>query len=159
VQLAAAADIPYPTLAGIENGDQNGSTRLPSLALALQVRPEWLETGKGPMDAGEMATESQSQPVGLDPDTLSWTVKALRKRDPKRDWISFMIECPNLFIEAYRLYAERTSDEFTELQLGIKLADLVPLQPRDGTGDEREKNVSAPSASRRGVGKDRKRKA
>lgn len=52
--LSRAADVPYPTLAGIENSDQSTSTRLHALAKALRVRTEWLETGKGPKEAMEV---------------------------------------------------------------------------------------------------------
>jgi phage repressor protein C with HTH and peptisase S24 domain len=55
--LAKAADIPYPTLAGIENGDQTSSTRLHVLAKTLKLRPEWLETGKGEMDVSAAPPE------------------------------------------------------------------------------------------------------
>lgn len=50
-QLAEAARIKYPTLAGIENNDQAGTTQLPQLAEALMVSPRWLQTGRGPMEA------------------------------------------------------------------------------------------------------------
>ncbi len=49
-ELAKAAGIPYPTLAGIENGDQDNTTRLHAIAEALAVHPRWLESGKGPRD-------------------------------------------------------------------------------------------------------------
>lgn len=55
--LSRATDIPYPTLAGIENGDQSSSTRLHALAKVLRVRVEWLETGKGPREASEQPLE------------------------------------------------------------------------------------------------------
>lgn len=51
--LAKASGVPYPTLSGIENGDQANSTSLPELASALGVNIHWLKTGKGPMDAAE----------------------------------------------------------------------------------------------------------
>lgn len=50
-QLAEAARIKYPTLAGIENNDQAGTTQLPQIADALGVSPKWLQTGKGSMEA------------------------------------------------------------------------------------------------------------
>ncbi|WP_427852892.1 XRE family transcriptional regulator [Stenotrophomonas acidaminiphila] len=50
-QLAEAAGIKYPTLAGIENNDQAGTTQLPQIADALGVSVRWLQTGKGPRDA------------------------------------------------------------------------------------------------------------
>lgn len=66
------AGVPYPTLAGIENGDQNGSTRLHEIAAALRVSPKWLETGRGPKqpsattpDADHTEILAYSQAVGL----------------------------------------------------------------------------------------------
>jgi len=57
-QLAELAGIPYPTLAGIENGDQAGTTQLPALAKVLRVRPYWLQTGEGSMeDASQIEVE------------------------------------------------------------------------------------------------------
>ena len=54
-QLAEAANIKYPTLAGIENNDQTGTTQLPQIADALGVSVRWLQSGKGPKEAGESA--------------------------------------------------------------------------------------------------------
>jgi hypothetical protein len=105
----------------------------------------------------EAASDGQSHPMGLDADTLSETAKALLERDHGRDWFKFIVTRPDLFIQAYQLYAERTSDVITERQLGIKLADLVPIQPRDATGDEREKKVPASGTPRRSMGKGGKR--
>ncbi len=72
-QLAEAARIKYPTLAGIENNDQAGTTQLPLIAEALGVSAKWLQTGKGPMEAGLAVVEEDdyadvvgySQAVGL----------------------------------------------------------------------------------------------
>lgn len=70
--LAALCKIPYPTLAGIENGDQASSTRLHAIAAALRVNIGWLETGKGPKYPQEAADEASwpsvkgyAQAVGL----------------------------------------------------------------------------------------------
>ncbi len=49
-QLSEASGIKYPTLAGIENNDQAGTTQLPALAEALGVNIRWLQTGKGPKE-------------------------------------------------------------------------------------------------------------
>lgn len=49
-ELARRSGVPYPTLAGLENGDQKESTRLPALAEALGVNIRWLQAGKGPRD-------------------------------------------------------------------------------------------------------------
>lgn len=72
-QLAEAAKIKYPTLAGIENNDQAGTTQLPLIAEALGVSAKWLQTGKGPMEVGLPPVEQDdyadvigySQAVGL----------------------------------------------------------------------------------------------
>lgn len=61
--LVRESGIPYPTLAGLENGDQANSTFLPELAYALDVSAYWLKTGKGVkqlshprrLDAGKLA--------------------------------------------------------------------------------------------------------
>lgn len=70
-ELAALSGIPYPTLAGIENGDQDSSTKLHAIATALRVSVKWLETGKGqkaPQDAGlddHLPILAYAQAVGL----------------------------------------------------------------------------------------------
>ncbi|MCF8799223.1 XRE family transcriptional regulator [Xanthomonas campestris] len=51
-QLSEASGVKYPTLAGIENNDQAGTTQLPALAEALGVSIRWLQTGKGPKEPG-----------------------------------------------------------------------------------------------------------
>jgi phage repressor protein C with HTH and peptisase S24 domain len=43
--------IRQPTLSDLENDMSKGTTKLASIAKALNVRPYWLETGKGPMSA------------------------------------------------------------------------------------------------------------
>lgn len=70
--LVRLTGIKYPTLAGIENGDQASSTKIHVLADALEVRPEWLETGELPKEPKDAAGETgwsdilgYSQSVGL----------------------------------------------------------------------------------------------
>lgn len=63
-QLAEAAGIKYPTLAGIENNDQGATTRLRSIAEALGVSVRWLETGKGPMEPSDSSAEGWKDVVG-----------------------------------------------------------------------------------------------
>lgn len=72
-ELAALSGVPYPTLAGIENGDQASTTRLHAIAHALGVNPQWLETGAGPKYPGTARPEGSdwtdvrgyAQAVGL----------------------------------------------------------------------------------------------
>lgn len=49
-ELAKLAGLAYSTLADIENGNQNSTTKLHKVAAALGVRIEWLETGALPME-------------------------------------------------------------------------------------------------------------
>jgi len=50
--LAEVTGVPYPTLAGLVNGDQKTTTQIAVLARALRVNPLWLQTGKGQRDSG-----------------------------------------------------------------------------------------------------------
>lgn len=49
--LADAAGLAYSTLADIENGNSQSTTALHKIAKRLKIRVEWLETGKGAMEA------------------------------------------------------------------------------------------------------------
>lgn len=62
--LAAAAGIKYPTLAGIENNDQAGTTQLVGIARALDVSATWLQTGKGPMEHVTSADQDWKEITG-----------------------------------------------------------------------------------------------
>jgi Predicted transcriptional regulator len=53
--LATAAGIAYSTLADVENGFSDSTTALHRIAKRLKVRVEWLETGKGVMEAPQDA--------------------------------------------------------------------------------------------------------
>lgn len=46
-ELAKRARIPYSTLAGIEDGDQQSSTKVPEIAAALGLNPIYLASGRG----------------------------------------------------------------------------------------------------------------
>jgi len=46
-ELAKRAKIPYSTLAGIEDGDQKTSTKVPQIAAALGLNPVYLATDRG----------------------------------------------------------------------------------------------------------------
>lgn len=78
--LAKLAGVPYPTLAGLEGGDQASSTQLPAIAHALGVNAFWLQTGEGPKwlsDSPNRVSDEPmayggpaSQSVTLDPEIL-----------------------------------------------------------------------------------------
>lgn len=57
-ELAELSGVPYPTLAGIENGDQASTTKLHAIAQALGVNSQWLETGTGPKYAGTSQSDA-----------------------------------------------------------------------------------------------------
>lgn len=68
-ELARLAKVKYPTLAGLENGDQVTSTQLPALAAVLGVTALWLATGKEPKHAEALepdATDEVVIPARLD---------------------------------------------------------------------------------------------
>jgi transcriptional regulator with XRE-family HTH domain len=70
--LAAESGVPYPTLAGLENGDQKTSTSIPALASALDVHALWLAENKGPKHFG-----ATSQSARFSDDTMSQAVELL----------------------------------------------------------------------------------
>jgi phage repressor protein C with HTH and peptisase S24 domain len=65
--LAAAADLAYSALADIENGYSDSTTQLHKVAKRLRVRIEWLETGKGAMEAADdsVAEEGWADIIGV----------------------------------------------------------------------------------------------
>lgn len=54
--LAKLSGVPYSTLAEIENNAQKSSTKIVDIALALNVSPSWLSSGKG-----EMSTSTENK--------------------------------------------------------------------------------------------------
>lgn len=61
--LAARSGISQPTISGIENGEQQGTTAAPQLAAALRVGALWLSDGRGPRHPS--AHQAQDQPQGI----------------------------------------------------------------------------------------------
>lgn len=71
-KLAAESGVPYPTLAGLENGDQKSSTAIPALASALGVHALWLAENRGPKHFNEA-----SQSARFDDATMAQAVELL----------------------------------------------------------------------------------
>lgn len=157
-KLSEMTGIPYPTLAGIENGDQESSTQLHHIAKKLVVRIDWLETGKGEMDAPEAASDGVSQQMRLNPEKLAETARALRERYKEAGLVYSIEEDPETFATAYG-YRMEMSDAYSpseERAFGMKLADLTP----QGAGsNERGKRVPAKGTAERKNGEARRRKA
>lgn len=70
--LATQSGVPYPTLAGLENGDQKSSTAIPALASALDVHALWLAEKKGPKSFAE-----SSQTARFGEETMTQAVELL----------------------------------------------------------------------------------
>jgi len=65
--LAAAIEMPYSTLAGIETGDQGATGQLAVIADVLDVSGKWLTTGQGQM-------RRASHSVTLSPEILAQAI-------------------------------------------------------------------------------------
>jgi len=115
----------------------------------------WVVTGKS---RTEVAAQGQSHSLQLDPDTLAETARTLRERFGSAAKVYDLIESqPHIFIEAYELYASRTTDERTpevERALAMKVADLTPQGAKK---DERGTSVPTKGTTERKVGTGRKR--
>lgn len=59
-ELARFAGIAATTLSDLELGLSKSTTALHKIAARLGVRPEWIETGKGPKDAVQLSPDSDS---------------------------------------------------------------------------------------------------
>jgi transcriptional regulator with XRE-family HTH domain len=71
-ELARRAGIAYSSLSDLELGLTKNSLALHKIAKILNCRVEWLETGRKPIEAPELA-KTPSQPMRIDPryDSLS----------------------------------------------------------------------------------------
>jgi transcriptional regulator with XRE-family HTH domain len=103
-KLAEEAGVPYPTLAGLENGDQQSSTHIPAIAAATGVSALWLATGRGAMKptGGDVASQSARPDPAIIIQTLDFLEKAFGAIDKK-----FVLrQEADLFADAYEWLAE-----------------------------------------------------
>jgi hypothetical protein len=141
----------------LNNWEARGISRVGSLTAqdVYGCDAVWLTTGKGRVDS---AAQSQSHSLQLDPDTLAETARTLRERFDDAAMVYDLIENqPQIFIEAYELYANRTTDERTpeiDRALAMKVADLTPQGAKK---DERGTQVPTKGTPERKVGTGRKR--
>lgn len=133
-ELATASGVPYPTLAGLENGDQATSTALPALAAALEVNARWLQTGKG-------SKAASSQAMGFDFDKILDAQKLLREYAVIRSEPLHIADDARYLRVAYKIIDEDTRP-------GTR-GDLVPLM----------KQLSAALDNERRAGNDNQRRA
>ncbi len=153
--LAELAGVPYSTLAGIENGDQGSSTQLHALAAALRVRPEWLATGKKPIEAPEA---DGSQAARLDPDIVAASFKLLRDAYGNRGKLFDPVSDPDLFVFAYHFLAEQegAATPANLIDFGQRLADRMREREEVTNGEQgkaRGTGAADPGARKRGAGK------
>ncbi|ARP96853.1 hypothetical protein CAL15_22300 [Bordetella genomosp. 13] len=82
--LARASGLSQSAIASYENGDRDSSRSARSLAHALDVEVDWLETGKGPMERTPLVYEThgrQSDKHSLrEPQAVAWPFSI----DPRR---------------------------------------------------------------------------
>jgi transcriptional regulator with XRE-family HTH domain len=60
LELAQKVGLSQPTLSDLENDMSKGSVKLASIAKALNVRPYWLETGRGTSSASDSNEPSET---------------------------------------------------------------------------------------------------
>ncbi|WP_396615529.1 helix-turn-helix domain-containing protein [Lysobacter soli] len=147
-KLADTAGVPYPTLAGLENGDQQTSSWVPAIAAATGVSALWLASGKGDMRP-QVAAVQPSQLTRFDADKVEDTVTALltvlRRRDPTAT-LSFEDRIDvETFCEAYALL-EELEDERQGREAGAVIADLVAKREERRNAREREQGGAGQQA-------------
>lgn len=113
------------------------------VARAYQVRPEYINTGKGddgfPWSSGaDAAMPSRSQSVRLDPVMLSQTYKALLSLEPEADHPLSLANLDDAahFMQVYEMRAAMPAVPSDEewIEFGRKLATLTPTGGDDGRG-------------------------
>jgi transcriptional regulator with XRE-family HTH domain len=151
--LSDAAQVPYATLAGIENGDQTSSTATPQLAAALGVSAVWLATGKGQkVTTGTSVKEpeltdpyqpaSGTQLVRLDMPTLLDTRDVIAAYFKKWGQTYSFIDDPELVLYAYHYMSDLTDEAARDAFVG-------ELNKRKQTGVESNGEGSRSVASHR----------
>jgi len=148
-ELSRLSGVPYPTLAGLENGDQSSSTRLPMLADVLGVNPQWLATGRGPRNSASIQV---SHAVRLDPAILARTHELLKAAFALQG-ADFEVEGNwDLFADAYEYMAEddRPADQRNLVDFGKWFAARKEQDSKQGdAGDEGKQAAGKAGGTRR----------
>jgi transcriptional regulator with XRE-family HTH domain len=147
-QLAKLTGIPYPTLSGIESGDQGSTTRLHQIADALGVRPKWLETGEGPKHGvAEAIPRYSSQDVRPDFEKLGLAVHVLREylsiRNEPAEWIidPIMLEVAYTVVEEFSEPVAPTNLLFLTKKMAEKQRDATQPSALERTGRATSRKV------------------
>lgn len=121
-ELSRLTGVGYSTIAELENGGMQTSTKLRVMAEALKVSLRWLETGKGTAD---LAAPEASQPTGLQREIVSIGVRAV---DIMREAGMVKVTPENysdLLFRAMKLAQDLgVAESATELEV-VKLARVV----------------------------------
>jgi len=149
-ELARLTGIPYPTLAGIENGDQDSTTRLHVIAKALGLRPEWLESGKGIKEAPEAASNHVSHAVRLDPQMIADTAWALRTAYEEAGRVYNIEDEPERFVEMYMARMQMTN-EVTPNNMARLVLKAAGVAKRGDEGGERGDSAAAAGPGKKGL--------
>ena len=142
-KLAEEAGVPYPTLAGLENGDQQSSTHIPTIAAATGVSALWLATGKGAMKpTGGVAASQSTRP---DPaiiiqtlDFLEEAFKGLRKEFDLRNEADLFADAYEWLAEDDRPVDQRNLADFTAWQAKRQAAVTGGEDEDQGRGTTRK---------------------
>lgn len=151
-KLAEETGVPYPTLAGLENGDQQTSSWIPAIAAATGVSALWLASGKG-----EMAVSvSASQPLQWDPDTVRAAHELIRGVYEDEGKVYDIELEPDLFIATYqRLVALRDRPSLANVATIVRDIDRLRAESGEdeqGGRDERAGVASAAKGKKRARG-------
>lgn len=131
--LAKLSGVKYPTLAGIENGDQGSSTQLPAIARALNARIEYLETGRGEWDATKDATTGTGIAAQIDGIRLVQTAMA-RVLAGSIQAVGHSLADELRSLPAQTLGHEYVQDVLATLDAALPpQARRVPLRPAQGS--------------------------
>lgn len=102
-ELAKRAKVTQSTIGNIESGARKAPRNLLAIARALQVRPEWLQDGEGPVDLPGVPPMTDEKPIrqagdfglahamSLQPDTvpsLTWEELMAAKELPAEFWLT-----------------------------------------------------------------------
>lgn len=138
-ELSKRTGIGYSTIAELERGGMQTSTKLREIAEALNVNLLWLETGKGPIEP--RISPSVSQPSRLDPVKIREAHESIRAiyEDQGRH---YDIEAePELFVTVYERLVSITGRPSIVEMARIGRVIERRQQGAEDEGDERSERV------------------
>ena len=114
VELSRRTGVGYSTLAELERGGMQSTTKARVIAEALGVSLKWLETGRGDRTPSPLPESGRpSQPARIDPETLVAAIRLVRERFLVRDvelTIDHLESDGTILASAYEYQAKRKSE-------------------------------------------------